>query len=118
MSEEERQAGAGPDRNEGRQSYFDDADTPLKETLSAYEQLRNEGKVTAIGASSYSAVRLRQALQVSQQHGFPRQESLQPLYNLYDRREFEGDCASSRSRARWAGWRRASLAWPSPPLAI
>ena len=43
----------------------------------------------AIGASNYSADRLRQALEISQQQGFPRYESLQPLYNLYDRSDYE-----------------------------
>jgi aryl-alcohol dehydrogenase-like predicted oxidoreductase len=71
------------------QSHVDDADTPLEETLKAYDQLIKEGKIRVIGASNYSAERLRQALEVSRKHGLPRYESLQPLYNLYDRTEFE-----------------------------
>jgi aryl-alcohol dehydrogenase-like predicted oxidoreductase len=71
------------------QSHVDDADTPLEETLKAYDQLIKEGKIRVIGASNYSAQRLRQALEVSRKHGLPRYESLQPLYNLYDRTEFE-----------------------------
>jgi aryl-alcohol dehydrogenase-like predicted oxidoreductase len=71
------------------QSHVDDADTPLEETLKAYDQLIKEGKIRVIGASNYSAQRLRQALKVSRKHGLPRYESLQPLYNLYDRAEFE-----------------------------
>lgn len=43
----------------------------------------------AIGASNYSAGRLRQSLLISKQNGLPRYESLQPLYNLYDRAVFE-----------------------------
>ena len=50
-----------------------------------------QGKVRAIGASNYSAGRLAQALRVSKDHKFPRYESLQPLYNLYDRTPFEED---------------------------
>jgi aryl-alcohol dehydrogenase-like predicted oxidoreductase len=42
-----------------------------------------------IGASNYSAARLAEALQVSQQHGYVRYESLQPLYNLIDREAYE-----------------------------
>src|SRR5664280_2770364 len=61
----------------------------LEETLAAYAQLIQQGKVQAIGASNYSAERLSQALQVSQQHGYPRYQVLQPLYNLYDRAEYE-----------------------------
>lgn len=71
------------------QSHTDDPATPLEETLAAYAQLIQQGKVRAIGASNYSAERLSQALQVSQQHGYPRYQVLQPLYNLYDRAEYE-----------------------------
>ena len=71
------------------QSHRDDAETPLEETLSAYDQLIKEGKVRAIGASNYSTARLEEALSVSKRLGLPRYESLQPLYNLYDRGVFE-----------------------------
>ncbi len=71
------------------QSHTDDAETPLAETLEAYSQLVNQGKVRAIGASNYKADRLKEALQTSQQHGFPQYQSLQPNYNLYDRADYE-----------------------------
>jgi aryl-alcohol dehydrogenase-like predicted oxidoreductase len=71
------------------QSHKDDPDTPIEETLEAYEQLIKQGKVRAIGASNYSAERLAHALQVSQQKGYPGYQSLQPLYNLYDRADYE-----------------------------
>ena len=73
------------------QSHRDDAETPLEETLSAYDQLIKEGKVRAIGASNYSTARLEEALQLSKRLGLPRYESLQPLYNLYDRGVFEAE---------------------------
>ncbi len=71
------------------QSHRDDADTPLEETLTAYADLIKDGKVRAIGASNYNAERLREALRVSDEYGYPRYESLQPRYNLYDRAEYE-----------------------------
>ena len=71
------------------QSHADDLETPLAETLEAYAQLIKRGKVRAIGASNYSAERLSEALQVSKRLGFPRYECLQPLYNLYDRADYE-----------------------------
>jgi aryl-alcohol dehydrogenase-like predicted oxidoreductase len=71
------------------QSHDDDADTPLEETLQAFASLIKAGKVRAIGASNYTAPRLAEALEVSRKHGLPRYESLQPLYNLYDRAVFE-----------------------------
>jgi aryl-alcohol dehydrogenase-like predicted oxidoreductase len=73
------------------QSHKDDERTPLEETLEAFAHLIKTGKVRVIGASNYTAPRLRQALEISGRHGLPRFESLQPLYNLYDRAVFEQD---------------------------
>jgi aryl-alcohol dehydrogenase-like predicted oxidoreductase len=75
------------------QAHKDDEDTPLEDTLDTFGRLIQEGKVRAIGASNYSAPRLRQALETSARLGLPRYESLQPLYNLYDRAVFEQDLA-------------------------
>jgi aryl-alcohol dehydrogenase-like predicted oxidoreductase len=71
------------------QSHKDDPETPIEETLDAYDQLIREGKVRAIGASNYSAERLRQALEASEKNGLPRYESLQPEYSLAERAGFE-----------------------------
>jgi aryl-alcohol dehydrogenase-like predicted oxidoreductase len=73
------------------QSHIDDESTPIEETLETYGELISQGKVRVIGASNYSASRLAQALQISQQHGYPRYESLQPRYNLYSRSDYEQD---------------------------
>jgi aryl-alcohol dehydrogenase-like predicted oxidoreductase len=73
------------------QSHKDDPETPLEETLEAYDQLIKQGKVRAIGASNYSAARLAEALNVSKSNGLARYESLQPLYNLYDRAVYEDE---------------------------
>jgi aryl-alcohol dehydrogenase-like predicted oxidoreductase len=73
------------------QSHIDDASAPLEETLSAYAQLVQQGKVRAIGASNYTAARLEEALKISRQHGYPRYECLQPLYNLCDRAVYEAE---------------------------
>ena len=70
-------------------SHTDDAETPLAETLAAYAQLIEQGKVRVIGASNYTAARLAQALQVSKDGGFPCYQVLEPLYNLYDREDYE-----------------------------
>ena len=73
------------------QSHDDDSNTPQADTLGAYGELIKAGKVRAIGASNFTAPRLALALQASKKHGLPRYESLQPLYNLYDRAVFEGE---------------------------
>jgi aryl-alcohol dehydrogenase-like predicted oxidoreductase len=71
------------------QSHYDDPATPMEETLETYAQLVQEGKVRVIGASNFSNSRLKEALLLSERHGWPRYESLQPEYNLYDRHDFE-----------------------------
>jgi aryl-alcohol dehydrogenase-like predicted oxidoreductase len=75
------------------QAHVDDADTALEETLAAFGELIRQGKVRAIGASNYSAARLSQALDLADRGGLPRYDSLQPLYNLYDRTGFEEELA-------------------------
>lgn len=71
------------------QAHVDDPSTPLEETMEAFAQLQRQGKVRALGGSNYSAERLEESLRVCAKQGYPRFESLQPLYNLYDREEFE-----------------------------
>ncbi|HYD77000.1 aldo/keto reductase [Ramlibacter sp.] len=82
------------------QAHKDDEDTPLEETLEAFGALVKQGKVRAIGASNYSAARLSQALEASRRLGLPRYESLQPLYNLYDRAVFERELQPLCERER------------------
>jgi len=71
------------------QAHRDDEQTPLEETMGAFNDLVKQGKVRYIGASNFTPERLAEAQKVSQQHGYARYESLQPLYNLVDREEFE-----------------------------
>lgn len=71
------------------QSHRDDPGTSLDETLQAYAQLMEQGKVRAIGASNYSAQRLSYALTLSRRHELPRYECLQTEYNLYHRTDYE-----------------------------
>lgn len=71
-------------------AHRDDPDTPLEETLEAFDRLVRSGKVRAIGASNYSAERLTEALRISDANGWARFTVLQPNYNLLDRHQFEG----------------------------
>ena len=77
------------DRIDLYQTHFDDEITPVEETMQAYAALIKAGKVRAIGASNMSPARLVASLAASKRLGLPRYESLQPLYNLSDRNEFE-----------------------------
>jgi len=71
------------------QAHWDDRDTPLEETLRAFDDLVRQGKVRYIGASNYHAWRLARALWESDKRGYARYESLQPKYNLVFRDEYE-----------------------------
>jgi aryl-alcohol dehydrogenase-like predicted oxidoreductase len=73
------------------QSHRDDEKTPQEETLNAYGKLVKAGKVRTIGASNFTAARLREALDISVKNGLPRYESLQPEYNLYNRKDYEAE---------------------------
>ena len=74
-------------------AHADDPDTPLEETLGAFDALVRAGKVRAIAASNYSAPRLAEALGVSAREGLARYVALQPHYNLVHRAEYEADLA-------------------------
>ena len=71
------------------QAHSDDRDTPLEETLRAFDDLVRQGKVRYIGASNYVAWRLTRALWESSRLGYARYECLQPKYNLVFRDEYE-----------------------------
>jgi aryl-alcohol dehydrogenase-like predicted oxidoreductase len=71
------------------QAHWDDTDTPLEETLRAFDDLVRQGKVRYLGASNHVAWRLTRALWESDRHGYARYECLQPKYNLVIRDEYE-----------------------------
>lgn len=73
------------------QSHIDDPDTPLEETLGAYAELIQQGKVRAIGASNHKAERLAAALETSRKSGLPAYQTLQPNYSLIERAEYESN---------------------------
>jgi aryl-alcohol dehydrogenase-like predicted oxidoreductase len=73
------------------QAHTDDKETPLEETLSAFDTLVDQGKVRVIGASNYSGARLKEAIQISQKNNLARYECLQPNYSLVERDSFESD---------------------------
>lgn len=73
------------------QSHWPDPSTPHEESLEAYSRLLKEGKVRAIGASNFSAQQLTDSLEASRINNLPSYQTLQPLYNLYDRAVFENE---------------------------
>jgi aryl-alcohol dehydrogenase-like predicted oxidoreductase len=80
----------GVDRIDLYYAHFDDTETPLAETLGAFGELIEAGKVRAIGASNYSGARLAEAIETAEREGLPRYVALQPHYNLMER-DYESD---------------------------
>jgi aryl-alcohol dehydrogenase-like predicted oxidoreductase len=82
------------DRIDLYQSHTDDESVPLEETLEAYAQLIDEGKVRYSGASNYKGARLAEAEELAERQKLPAYKTLQPEYNLYDRQGYEEDLAA------------------------
>lgn len=74
-------------------THFDDSITPVAETLDAYRQLVQEGKVRYIAASNLSPQRLTESLELATKEGLPLYQALQPHYNLVERNTYETDYA-------------------------
>jgi aryl-alcohol dehydrogenase-like predicted oxidoreductase len=71
-------------------AHRDDPDTPLEETLGAFQELIDIGKIRYAGASNYSAARLSEALAIGERDGMASYVALQPHYNLMERQGYEG----------------------------
>jgi aryl-alcohol dehydrogenase-like predicted oxidoreductase len=69
-------------------AHFDDQETPLEESLAAFDALVRDGVVRHIGASNYTPQRLGAALELQRGRGLAEFTVLQPQYNLVER-EFE-----------------------------
>ena len=69
-------------------AHFDDRETPLEETVAAFDSLVRQGLVRHIAASNYSADRLTAALELQRERGLAEFTVLEPHYNLVER-EFE-----------------------------
>jgi aryl-alcohol dehydrogenase-like predicted oxidoreductase len=74
-------------------AHADDPETPLEETLAAFDELVNEGMVRHIAASNYGPSRLAEALALSDDLGLARYVALQPHYSLVERHHYEGELA-------------------------
>jgi aryl-alcohol dehydrogenase-like predicted oxidoreductase len=71
-------------------SHRPDANTPIEETLRAYEALIQAGKIRAVGGSNSSPAGLGEALATAAAKKLPRYEVEQPEYSLCERKQFEG----------------------------
>ena len=72
-------------------AHFDDENTPLEETVAAFDALVKAGKVRYVGISNYTAERAQQWIDIARREGFDAPVALQPHYNLVHRRSYEPD---------------------------
>lgn len=80
----------GTDYLDLHQCHRPDPDTPIEETVRAYEDLIRQGKLLYWGVSEWSADQIEQACQLADFHGGYRPISNQPQYSIM-RRQIEGD---------------------------
>ena len=78
----------GVDRIDLYYAHFDDPESPLEETVEAFSQLVDAGKVRAIAVSNYTADRIEEWVRITNEGGFHAPVALQPHYNLVER-DFE-----------------------------
>ena len=78
-------------------AHEDDSKIPLTQSLEAFNALVVDGKVRYIGASNYTAARLREAIHISQTYDWAPYVALQNQYNLLDRKDYETDSAPALS---------------------
>jgi aryl-alcohol dehydrogenase-like predicted oxidoreductase len=64
------------------QAHRFDVETPLEETLRAFDDLVRAGKVNYIGVSEWNASQISQALDIADKMGFDRIVSNQPQYSM------------------------------------
>ncbi len=78
-------------------SHADDETVSLDETLGAYAQLIAQGKVRYIAASNFTPARLRESIKFSEDNNIPAYVAVQDLYNLVDRKSYEGEMSQAVS---------------------
>jgi len=69
-------------------AHQDDLDTPIEESLGAFDELIKAGKVRYIAASNFTPVRLQESLNISKANGLSSYIASQDQYNLMER-EYE-----------------------------
>jgi aryl-alcohol dehydrogenase-like predicted oxidoreductase len=80
-------------------AHYDDAGTPLEETVAAFGELQRAGKVRHVGVSNYTGERLREWIAAARAGGWPLPVALQPHYNLVARQPYEGTLAPVAAEA-------------------
>jgi aryl-alcohol dehydrogenase-like predicted oxidoreductase len=74
-------------------AHFDDKETPLEETVRAFDQLVKEGLVRYTAISNYDAVRAQEWIDIANANDLAAPVALQPHYNLVTREPYESTLA-------------------------
>ena len=72
-------------------AHEDDQTVDLLETLGAFSELQQAGKIRYAAASNYTGARLREAAAVSRENNLTEYVTVQNHYNLLERDEYESD---------------------------
>ena len=72
-------------------AHEDDQTVDLLETLGAFTELQQAGKIRYAAASNYTGARLREAAAVSRENNLTEYVTVQNHYNLLERDEYESD---------------------------
>ena len=75
-------------------AHYDDENTPMEETVAAFDALLRAGKIRNVALSNYSAARVDEWFAIAEAAGFTLPVALQPHYNLVTREPFESDFAA------------------------
>ena len=78
--------------------HKDDEKVPLAQSLEAFQRLREEAKIRAIGLSNFTAERIIEAMEVAERMGITAPVALQPWYNLVERPRYEADLRPTAQR--------------------
>lgn len=74
-------------------AHFDDPETPVEETVAAYDELVRAGKVRHVAASNLPVERIVASLDFARREGMAEYVAVQPHYNLVERETYERDLA-------------------------
>lgn len=91
-------------------AHYDDQDTPLEETLTAFHSLVTLGKVRYLGASNYTVARLDEARTLAAASDVAPYVAVQNHYNLVHRDDYEAGMAAYVADNNLAGLPYFSLA--------
>jgi aryl-alcohol dehydrogenase-like predicted oxidoreductase len=69
------------------QAHSFDEDVPVEETLGAFTELVDAGKVRFVGVSNWDGGQIRRSVELAREHGFTKIVSSQPEYSLLNRND-------------------------------